>query len=269
MRIHVDLKSHVAGSPAIIQVERTPSANDLVAINGKFVIPTPPGVEFAVDTSSYVLDGAGDVDGQDVTSVAFAYLLAQYPQYSYLYFNPLLTAAHVEELDETAQFKDNSTAPPTYFDSRFQSGRSTGGAEDGQMPTHTAIHPQNNTVTPARPGVLITDEIDLTSYVPSGEPGFQDFMLYWRLQAFADSMDVASDYGAFAGQNEAAVRFIQETDQEPSGLAVYLSPDNGDHWCAVSLLSPISLTAATKKIRLAFLNTGTSRIYLAHFAVFF
>jgi len=269
MRIHVDLKSHVAGTPAIIQVEKTPDASSLVAINGKFVIPVPPGIEFAVNESSYVLDGGGDVDGQDVTSIAFAHLLAQYPAFGHLYFNPLLTAAHVDELDETAQFKDNSTAPPTYFNSRFQSGRATGGVQDGQMPTHTAIQPQNDTTTPPRPGVLITDEIDLTAFVPAGETGFRDFMLYWRLQAFANSMDVASDYGAFAGQNEACVRYVAETDQEPSGLAVYLSPDNGDHWCLVSLLDPLALTSTTKKVRLAFLNTGTGRIYIAHFALLF
>lgn len=265
MRLHVDLASHVRGEPEIIQAEKTPdvysgAAGQAVPINGKFVIPMPPGIEIPVNTQSYILD----VDGGDVSSLGFARMLLLYPQFQHIYFNPLLTADHVDELDPDKTFKDTTTDPPTYFPSRCQTGRPGADPDSGQMPTHTAILAKNVTTTPDRPGVLITDEIDLESFVPEGSDGFREFLVYWRLLGFETTHDIAN-----SDHNEAAVRYLREVDQQPEGFEVWLTPDDGDHWCEVDPMNPVWLTAPTKTIRLAFINKSLNKIYLTHFATLF
>jgi hypothetical protein len=268
MRVLVDLGSHVAGAPSITQVERVPENGVLTPINGKYVLPIIPGAEFPITTSSYILDGGGDVDGGDVSSVSFAHLLASYPQFGRIYFNPLLTEAHVGEIDITATFLDQSVSPPVTLRPRFKSGRPAGlGAAAGQMPTHTALFSVNVTTTPSRPGLLITKEIDIAT-VTSGV-GADLFLPYWKILDFSVTEDVSSQYGATNGMNVPALRYVLETDQEPSGFSVYLSPDNGDHWCEVGLLEPVAFCEKTTRIRIAFLNYGTERVHLANYAVLF
>jgi hypothetical protein len=293
MRILVDLASHLsaplAGTPLITQVEQNPppGVEGQTAINGRYSIPVPKGISFPVDTSSYVLDGAGLNDGGDVVSQAFAHLLASYPMYGNIYFNPLLTDSDVAELDLTATFKD-STDPnaPVYLPTRVQTGRAASslGPAAGCMPTHTAILAANTAApadpgtfvliggSPSHPGILVTDNIDIGPYTLDayGNPvGTDDFVVYWKLYAFDVTQDVATDYGALAGQNEPALRYLQETDQEPPGFRVYISPDDGANWCEVGLLEPVAFGAKTTSFRLAFRNDGANKVYLAQFAVLF
>lgn len=265
MRVLVDLRSHVSGAPEITQVEQIPNAGDGVAINGKYVLPIVPGAEFPIDAASYVLDGGGDVDGEDVSSISFAHLLASYPQFGNIYFNPLLTAGHVGELDLAfTTFHDPVTGVDTPV--RCQTGRDAL-LNAGQMPTHTALLAQNDTGTNARPGLIVTDEIDISPY--TGGVGADEFMIYWKLLDFSVSEDVRSDYGTTSGQNTPAFRQVYETDQEPSGFSVYITPDNGDHWCEVGLLEPVAFCAKTTGFRVAFRNENDYKIFLAHFAVLF
>lgn len=273
MRILVDLKSHLTGTePLITQIEKVPEIGvpGSTPINGKYLIPVLPGADFRITSSDYVLDALGNVDGGDVVSISYAHLLARYPMFGHVYFNPLLTDDHVDELDLTATFRDNSGTPPNppvFYPTRAQTGRGTGSPDSGQMPTHTAILPQNNTVTPSRPGVLITDDIDISSY--TGGVGADEFMAYWHLYDFTVSEDVAAEYGALAGINTPAVREVQETDPEPTGLSVYISTDSGTNWCGAGLLEPVSFPAKSTEFRVAFVNTGSTKIYLATFGVLF
>ena len=156
--------------------------------------------------------------------------------------------------------------PPTYFSPRLQAGRESTLTQPGNYPTHTAILPVNSSVTPHRPGLLVTKEIDLTPY--TGAAGTDEFCLYWRLCYFTTSDDHAGDYG-IAGDNTPAIRKIMETDQEPADFSVYISPDDGDHWCETGRLDPIAFTTKTTSIRLAFVNNSPKKIYLANFAVLF
>lgn len=270
MRILVDLGSHVAGDPKITQIEKTPptGAAGQTAINGKYAIPVPPGVEFRVDSSDYVLN-AGVVDGGDVASITYAHLLAAYPMFGHVYFNPLLTADHVGELDLTATFKDSSNtppSPPTYYGTRAQTGRATGG-DAGQMPMHTAVLAQNDAVVPPRPGILISENIDISG--ATGPAGADEFMLYWTLYDFTVTEDIAADYGALAGQNSPSVQYLLETDPEPSGFSAYISTDDGANWCEAGLLEPLPYAEKTTHIRVAFRNNTGSNIYLASFGVLF
>jgi hypothetical protein len=209
-----------------------------------------------VGSSSYIIP----VDGGDVSSLAFAGLLAQYPMYGHIVFNPLLAAADVADLDLTASM-------PTGEICRAIVGRGAGPLPTGQAPNSTIILPQNNTVVPARPGVLITDTIDITA--ATGGVGADEFMVYWKLYGFSTSDDVSSDYGATVGSNDPAIRSITEIDQEPSNFAVYLSIDDGITYTQVGLLEPIAFCVKGLSLRLAIVNTGTSRRYLACYAIMF
>lgn len=272
MRVQVDLSSHLGGTPSIVQVEMDPQpgADGAVVINGKYTLPIVKGVEFPIDSTSYILP----INGGDVSSVSFAHLLASYPMFGTIYFNPLLTATSVDGLDLTATFKQYfPPAPdPVFFPTRAQTGRSSLLPEPGQMPTHTALLPANNLVTPSRPGVLISKEIDIGPYTLDdlGNPvGADEFLLYWKILDFSVTDDVSSSFGATAGLNTPAQRSVLEVDQEPSGFSAYISPDDGDHWCEAGLLEPVAFCAKTTKIRLAFTSTARSKIFLASFAVLF
>jgi len=275
MRVLVDLKTHFApgDQPLITQVEKVPPALEGTPINGRYVLPVIKGVDFPIDADSYVLDGAGQIDGGDVSSISFSYLLAMYPMFGNIYFNPLLTAADVADLDLTALFrKDNPLPdPPDFFPPRLQTGREAGGPlDDGQMPTGTALLAQNNAVRApeaARPGLIISDEIDIDAY--TGGVGADEFMLYWKLYGFDVQDDINSEYGALAGENRPAIRRVFEVDQEPDGFSAYITPDNGGHWCEVNLLEPIAFCNKTTAFRVAFMNTSDDKTYIANFAVLF
>lgn len=277
MRILADLRSHLSNAPELIQVQPEPveGAVGAIIINGKYAIPTPLGLDFPVTEADYVLDGAGNIDGGDVVSKGYAHLLLNNPQYQNVYFNPLLTSDHVAELvlDQSFAFIDRSTDPPNSFYARFQTGREEGVPDDGQMPTHTAVLPLNTTTNPARPGFIITEEIDIGAYTldcDSNPVGADEFMVYWKLYDFSVSDDYAGAIaGPLNGLNEPAIRSVSECEQEPTGFSVYLSPDDGDHWCQVGLLEPIAFCEKTTSIRLAFVNTSTSKVYIATYGVLF
>lgn len=273
MRALVDLKSHVLGSPQIVQVERTPvtGAAGAVGINGRFALPLFQ--ECQIDNNMHVLP----VDGSDVTSISMSHLLAAYPLFGNVFFNPLLTADNVAELDLTTQFKDVFTDPATVYmySPRLQTGKPSPDAQQGQMPTHTALLPINPTTDPVHPnslpnhpGLLMTKEIDLSAYTidpVTGNPvGADEFMLYWKLYEFDATHDVAT-----GTTNDPAIRSVLESDQEPVGFSAYLSPDNGATWCRAGLQESVAFCNKTKRIRVAFLNTSSKKVYIAVFGVLF
>jgi len=284
MRIIVDAQEFLAGNgtpdPAkirIVQVEKTPARADGTAINGRFVIPVVEGVDFPVTSSSKVWPISNDnpMEDPDVNSQSFAYLLASFPMYGYLFFNPFLTEEDINGvggIDFAKTFRNNDgPPPPTYWPVRVQTGRPAApGAEAGLMPTHTALLEANAHVTgtSVRPGLLVTYEIDISAH--TGGVGADDFMLYWRLLDFEVSDDVASDFGATEGTNAPAVRLVKETDQEPPTFYAAISLDDGIHWCLAGRLEPVNFVEKTTKIRIAFINFDTTKkVYLANWAVMF
>lgn len=271
MRVLVDLGSHITGSPAIMQVERVPAMGEegSTSLNGRYLLPITPNSDILIDENSYVLDGAGEIDGEDVSSQSMAWLLAQFPSFENIYFNPLLTDDHVEELDLTATVLLDSVN----YGSRAQTGREPGGPfAPGQAPCMTAVLGANDSMTPPRPGVLVTDEIDIGPYTLDAdlnEVGADEFLVYWKLYEFDTTHDVRSNYGATAGQNTPAIKQVEEMDQEPDGFGAYLTTDNGTHWCPVGLVEPVGFCDKSTTFRLAFVNTAPTKIYIATFAVLF
>ncbi len=271
MRILVDLGSHITGDPAIMQVERVPVMGDegRTSINGRYLLPITPNANIVIDGSSYVLDGAGEIDGDDVSSQSMAWLLAMYPSFENVYFNPLLTDDHVDELDPAATVLIDGVV----HGSRVQTGRQPGGPfASGQAPCMTAILGQNDAMTPPRPGVVVTDEIDIGPFTLDelGDPvGADEFLVYWKLYDFETTHDVRSTFGATAGLNTPAIKQVEEMDQEPDGFTAYLTIDNGTHWTPVGLAEPLGFCDKSTTFRLAFVNTAPTKAYIATFAVLF
>lgn len=251
MRVVVDI-----ATGNIIQAERTPDIGDLRPFNGKYAVPVPEMASVSLDSTSYVLP----VDGGDVMSLAMQQMLVQYPMYNYVVFNPFLAPGDIADLDLTATFAGEIT--------RAMVGRGAGPLPLGISPNVVCVLPQNGNATPARPGVLITDTIDIGPMTGGG--GATEFMLWWKLFSLETSEDVTSSYGATAGENEPAIRSIIEVEQEPAGFEVYLSHDDGSSYSLMGRLEPLDLGSPGTLLRVAFRNTNTlHRRYLAAFAILF
>jgi hypothetical protein len=276
MRLLVDLLTHLNGDPKVVQVQTEPTAGSAgqTAINGKYALPTPLGMDFPVTNADHILNGGGFVDADSLVSVGFAHLAALHPQFDNVYFNPLLTSDHVGELvlDQSFWFTDRSLDPAVNFFPRFQTGREAGVADNGQMPTHTAILAANGTMTPERPGFIITEAIDIGPYTldcDDEEVGTDEFMVYWKLYDFDVTHDVAAEAGLLAGTNTPALRYLREVEGVPDDFSVWLTTDEGANWCQVHLLEPIAFCEKTTSVRLAFRNDSSDKIFIASYALLF
>ena len=254
MRILVDLKSHVAGRPVVTQVEQVPEDTQQTPINGKYLLPIALG-DFQLTSTDHVLP----VDGTDLSSKSFGFLLASFPMYGSVWFSPLLTSADVDEIDFATPFVDPIDGP---LPPRFQTGLPSLFTPSSMMPMMTAIPPINNYSTPPHPGMLITTEIDISAQTLG--VGADDFMVYWKLYDFSTQQDILDET-----INVPAVKLVSEAEPEPADFLVYFSPDNGAHWVAVNFMTAVAFGTKTTKFRLAFRNNGATKRFLANFAVLF
>jgi len=266
MRVLIDYPSN-----KILQVEKTPLVGEGEPVNGKYSVPIPEAVTVYVNSDSFVVPASNP---GSVVAQSYAGLLAQFPQYENILFNPLITAADVDDLDLTAVLVEGM--PPTEEHvTRAQVGRQTGGPfTSGQAANTTAVLPANTSVTPTRPGVLVTDTIDigpLTVDPISGlVVGADEFVVYWYLYEFETTEDIRSDFGAQAGTNAPALRRLIETDQEPADLQVFLSINDGATYTEVQRLVPIAFCEPGTLLRIAFKNNNpTGKKYVAAYSVMF
>lgn len=272
MRAYIELSSHITAlkspsvKPSITQVEMgNPNIGDKVSMNGRYCIPMCDGVSFEIDSDSYVLP----VDGGDLSSRSFAELLAQYPLFEFISFNPLLTTGDLGEISSS----NTLTIGTDTYTPRFQTGRSVSGVDDGNAPLGTAMLSANNTVSPSKLGLIVTEDIDISPYVGdiSSGGGADQFMVYWKVYKFEDTADIISrkNFGRYGELNSPTLKNMVEIDQEISELSVYISIDSGVTWHSVSRLQVISFCCKVDNLRLAFANSGNDKIYLAHYSVMF
>ena len=263
MRIYADVNRFpdlLAGetSSVIIQVAGTPEVNTVMPINGKFVVDIPDGVTPPVITSASRLLDPSVPPG--ILPTIYNSLLAQYPAYGNILYNPLLNSSDIAKLDATAVFPWDPGPPIKTWASRFQTGTPLGGTK-GVAPNAVAILPENGTTTPVRPGVLITDKIDIGGVVPLGASAF---VVYWKVYQMSVTNDVMN---YTSGVNTPALKNLIEVDQ--SLIDVFLSVDDGVGYTQVSRLTTVSTGAPGTDVRLAFINHTNSKVYIAAYAVMF
>jgi len=251
----------------ILQVEKNPPNGEVVSRNGTYTIPMAEGVKVAVEPTSFILPSAnpGSVVAQN-----FAGLLAQFPQYEHILYNPLIEGADIDDLDPSAVLNEGSPVTASHI-SRSQIGRGTAGPlPSGNAATSVALLPQNDAPGPGseRPGVLVTDTIDVGPL--TGGVGASEFAVYWYVYEFETTDDVSSNFGYTASLNTPALRQVLEIDQEPSDFEVFISINDGANFFPVQRLIPIAFCSPGLLVRLAFKNTDSlKKRYIAHYGLLF
>lgn len=267
MRLHVDLGSHFT-TPAvdrIMQVDNDPLLGAVTNVTGSYLIPSVEGTAISVSAASYVQP----VDGGDVSSQVFGQLLARFPQYSHVYFNPLLTDTDLTAIDPSATFDVLVPATPNpvlrSYSMRVKVGR-VGAPPVGMMPNSLAVLPMT---TGGSPGLVITQNIDLTA--ATGGVGADDFMAYWKVYTSASTPDIAGgNIGSTANTNQPSFRYLQEIDQEAANFKCFLSTNNGQSWVQVQRLTQVAFCGKTTQVKLAFVNEDPSTTYrISSFALLF
>lgn len=253
----MDILTNLSGE--IVQVTERKSTG--LKVNGMFVPAIPATAPVVVDSASYILP----VDGGDVSSLAFANLLTQFPMYAYIVFNPLLTASDVAAL-ELANPLPAPVTPPVGTATKIRAilGRGAGPLAVGQSPNRTTILAKNPVTNVA--GMIMSDTIDISALVPAG---VDEVSIWWQLEQVVRTDDVTSSYGATAGKNEPCDVFLQTQSPEPAGFDVYISNDDGATWYPAGFLSPVDLLNVGPMLRIAFVNTSNTAYRLSAFAIMF
>lgn len=257
MRIVADSDSY-----NIIQVEKTPDVGEYRPFNGRFMLPIPDGSSVDVDINTYILPQ----DGGDLAATSAAALLARFPMYSHIFYNFLLEDTDIADLD-LSPLPAVSTLGGFTARTRVMTGRGVGPGALGQVPNTTTILPLNDKTVPNRPGMLITDTVDIGPV--TGGVGADEFMMWWQILEFNTTHDIASDFGIYNGDNIPSSRQVAETDQEPAGFGVYISHDDGVTWVSIGRIEPTDLTVFDKDVRVAFVNLTNTAYRLAAYAVMF
>lgn len=263
MRIYADVNrlpdNPVAETDSVIlQVAPSPLVGVSTPINGKFVVDVPDGVfPPRVTEASRLIDSssAGYLMGE-----IYENLRRSFAGYPHVVYNPLLTSSDVGELDPAATFPFDPGPPAQSWPSRYQIGRAV--APAGVAPNSVAVLPENPYTTPPRPGVLITDTIDVGP--STGGAGANNFVVYWKVYATNVTHDVM-DYGT--GGNSPAIKNLVEIPQD--SIEVFLSVNDGAGYTPVTRLSPCVTCDPGTLIRLAFVNHHPYKVYLTAYAVLF
>lgn len=234
----------------LVQVTAEPvSPGDSLAVNGKFLIPCPDGAAYDISPS----DNPTGVAGKAASA-----LLVRYPMYENVSYNFFLDATGMDGIDTA----NPVPGPAGYTVSRCMLGRGGAGpAPTGAAVNSVAILPQNNFAASAEPGLLVTATIDISGVAPAGT---DEVLVWWHVAQFSTSQDTVTGTSP-----EPAIRTLTYSNQEPAGLSVYASNDDGATWYSVDRLLPVSLVNPGTDLRIAFVNTGSSRIYLLGFAVLY
>ena len=258
MRIYADINRLPNGplepESTIIQVSSTPDVGTLTPINGKFVVDVPEGVTTPrVTEASRLID---TLSPDYIVGDIYDGLRRSFPGYPNVVFNQLLTSDDIAKLDAAAVLN--------LWSCRFQTGRFTA-APKGIAPGGVSLLPENTTTAPTRPGLMITDTIDIGPL--TGFLGASVFVLYWKIYRMSVTDDVL-DY-AIADSNSPALKNLIEIDQDE--IDVFLSTDDGVTYTTtpVERLTPRTVPLGTL-VRLAFVNHHpTNKVYVTAYAMIF
>ena len=245
----------------IIQVSPTPPVGTYTPVNGKFVVDIPDGVvPPTINETSRLINPVNNV-----VDPIFQGLLRAFPGYRNVSYNPLLTSTDLALLDTTATFPFNPGPPVQFWSTRAQTGRV--GVPAGVAPNSVAMLAENPHPNPPRPGLLITDTIDIGP--ATGGAGANNFIVYWKVYTMTVTDDVM-DYDGGSNVNAPAIKGLLEVNQTPPDFTVYLSTNGGAGYSPVGRLTPCAVCDPGDQIRLAFVNTSTTaKRYLASYAILY
>ena len=232
------------------------TSEDTITCNGKYVLELPPGVPVTLSYSSYILTGVLE-DAGSVTTQAFADWLAGYPEFSFCFYNLFLTAANHTALN----FLTSETIGLGTYSVRAQRGYTGGGNALGAgtvalMPPNPSTHA----------GFVSTNTVDVL-LAPISGAATDRFVPWWSVSEYQTSADISSAYGIHAGTVEPARQ--QWVRLAPSSVQVYLSNDAGVTWTQVIWLTPVTLPAVGKDVKLAFFNMTSNKLWLNGYALAF
>ena len=261
MRVTANLTTNT-----IIEVGKTPDIGHKTPFNGRYSVAVPEGSDVDVRPNTLIMEPGGQYTEGTVVHQAYEGLLAQYPMYGNILFNPLITSGDAADWDLNAGMTISGPPPLQVLWARGQVGRPAG-TQAGNAPNATAIFGQNDEVNPQRPGLLITDTHDIGPLTDG--KGADEFMVWWQIYEFDVTHDVSTEWGSQANMNLPSIRNITETFQEPEGFEVGLSINDGASFWRVGRLEPINFCSPGSKLRLSFLNRNPSKVYLAAWAIMF
>lgn len=263
MRIYADV-NRLPDNPAaetasvILQVAPSPPVGVSTPINGKFAVDIPDGVfPPRVTEASRLIDTTSP---GYITGEIYENLRRAFAGYRHVIANPLLTSADVGGIDTAATFPFDPGPPAQFWPSRCQLGRV--GAPAGVAPNSVAVLAENPYTTPPRPGVLITDTIDIGP--ATGGLGANNFIVYWKVYTMTVTDDVMN-YGT--GANTPSIKSLVEAPQDL--VEVFLSVNDGAGYTPVTRLSPCVTCDPGTLVRLAFVNHNPFKVYLTAYAVLF
>lgn len=236
-------------------------------MNGQFILPVPPGTAVEVTSASYITPQ----DASSLPALIVGELLIRYPMYDHAVYDFLLEATDIAGYDlaaggPTPTAASVTPAGPSWAaltgspnGARCQLGRGAGPGPTGNAPGSVAILPKNLAKAAPNYGNLVTG---LNDIAPTSPTGTDDVMVWWQIAAMSDTDDVNHGFGATASLNTACYRTMTELDQELADLFCYVSNDDGVTWHLASYMTPTDLVVGGTDIRVAFLNVGTTKIYL-------
>ena len=136
---------------------------------------------------------------------------------------------------------------------------------DPAIPTRVQLRPVPSTNTT----VTLTAAANNISVVQS-HPGTDEVMMWWKASTESVTEDQGfAASGPGAGVNAPSIKSQIELADEIADLLVYASVDNGVNWFRVNYLTPVDLVNAGTELRLCFVNTGSTKLYLHGFTVLF
>jgi hypothetical protein len=222
-----------------IQTLRSFPTGVSISMNGKYLLDFP---------DTFEVGDMSDTPSNIAENIIKPQFLVEYPSYDYVVYNPLLSSVGV--FDTTARYP----APTGSVPSRCKIG--------GAPNTCSILR---NNLAAGRPGVGITEEIDIAGETDDGL-GRETYLLYWRAVTKGVSHDV-SPVGDSTENTPALVTYSEMEDG--AQYSVYISSDGGITYQRIEKLTPFSFSTRANSVRLAFINEGDSDLYILSYALMF
>lgn len=271
MRIHASVAT---SPPRILHTRPDQPEGEVTTVNGQFILPVPPGTAVEVTAASHITPQ----DATSIPALIAAELLIRFPMYDHVLYDFLLEATDIVGYDlgpgVVAPTAANVTPPappwaaliPSPNGARCQIGRGAGPGPTGTAPGSVAILPKNTAKAAPNYGHLVTVLNDISVASPTGT---DDVMMWWFITEMGTTEDILHGFGASLGLDTPALRKMYETDQEFANFYCYVSNDNGVTWYLANYLTPTDLTVAGTNIRVAFISTSLSKVYLLGWALLY